>query len=256
MNDSHKYDYHTRIINRTSATYENKLKILEKSSIASGTYTCTVKNSLGSMQRRLHIGGNHDLMSESLARLYFFSFSVCRDVELRFNNHSRNVEVCINDHWHALVNSAVVSNITLGNISSTTNSTSVTIMFTPPADLSVNRYDVSCTVSKDGLINSIKVTIVSQGIVTVNGLTSDTEYECCITAYILATIQLDTLSLSCIQVRTRLSQPLAITEMCSNLGITAFWSTLSVCLVLLICIGCIALLLCKQKCTAVKDSRV
>lgn len=179
---------------------------------------------------------------------------MCSNIELRFNIHSRNVEVCINDQWHAVVNSAVVSNITLGNISSTTSSTSVTITFTPPADVRINRYDVFCTVAKDGHVNSIKVTSINQGIVTVNGLTSDTEYECCIKAYILTTVEVDTLSLSCIQAKTLLPQP---SEMCSNLDAIALGTTLSIFPVLLvICTGCIVLLLIKQKCTAVKDSRV
>ena len=182
------------------------------------------------------------------------SFSVCSNVELRFNNNSRNVEVCINDQWHAVVNSAVVSNITLGNISSTTNSTSAIITFTPSADVSINRYDVSCTASKDGHVNSIKVTSINQGIVMVNGLTSDTEYECCITAYILTTIQVDTLSLSCIRARTLLPQPLAVPEMCSKLDTIALGTILSISLVLLVI--CIGLLFFKQKCTSVKDSRV
>ena len=181
-------------------------------------------------------------------------------MELKFNTHFRMVEVCINDQWYALVNSAVVSNITTRSINSTTNSTSVTIMLTPPVDVSVNRYDASCTSTKDGRINSIKMANITQDIVIVNGLTPDTEYECCITAYIpKANIQVDILSLNCIQARTLLPQPLAATEMCNDtLSITAFWITLSICLVLLviICIESIALLLFKWKHTAVKDLRV
>ena len=186
-----------------------------------------------------------------------FPCTVCSDTELRFNNNSRIVEMCINDKWHELVNSAVVSNynITLESISSTTKSTSVTVMLTPPTNVSVKRYDVSCTSTKDGRINSIKMANINQGNVVVNSLTPDTEYECCITAYILLTIiQVDTLSMDCIQARTL---PLATTEM-YNLNSTAFWTMLSICLVLLvICMGCIALLLLKQKCTeCVRDSRV
>ena len=77
LNDGQNYELHKRIINETSATYENRLRILDASSIASGTYTCTVNNSLGSMQRSLSIEGKmwHD--SRYLQQMFPFSVQGC-----------------------------------------------------------------------------------------------------------------------------------------------------------------------------------
>ena len=53
------YDYLQIIINTTSATYENKLRIVDKSSEAAGTYTCEVINSRGSINESLYVQGNN-----------------------------------------------------------------------------------------------------------------------------------------------------------------------------------------------------
>jgi hypothetical protein len=53
------YEYSQIIINTTSATYENRLRIVDKSSEAAGTYTCKVTNSRGSVNGSLYIQGNH-----------------------------------------------------------------------------------------------------------------------------------------------------------------------------------------------------
>jgi hypothetical protein len=53
------YEYSQIIINATSATYENRLRIVDKSSEAAGNYTCKVTNSRGSMNGNLYIQGNH-----------------------------------------------------------------------------------------------------------------------------------------------------------------------------------------------------
>jgi hypothetical protein len=49
------YEYSQIIINTTSATYENRLRIVDKSSEATGTYTCKVSNPRGSMNGSLYI---------------------------------------------------------------------------------------------------------------------------------------------------------------------------------------------------------
>ena len=53
------YEHSQIIINTTSATYENRLRILDKSSEAAGTYTCEVTNSRGGMNGSLYIQGNY-----------------------------------------------------------------------------------------------------------------------------------------------------------------------------------------------------
>ena len=53
------YKYSQIIINTTSATYENRLRILDKSSEAAGNYTCQVTNSRGGMNGSLYIQGNY-----------------------------------------------------------------------------------------------------------------------------------------------------------------------------------------------------
>ena len=53
------YEHSQIIINTTSATYENRLRIVDKSSEAAGNYTCSITNSRGSMNRSLYIQGNY-----------------------------------------------------------------------------------------------------------------------------------------------------------------------------------------------------
>ena len=53
------YNYSQIIINTSSATYENRLRIVDKSSEAAGNYTCQVINSRGSVNSSLYIQGNH-----------------------------------------------------------------------------------------------------------------------------------------------------------------------------------------------------
>ena len=49
---------HSRVItNTTRATYENRLRIVDKSSKVAGTYTCEVTNSRGNTKKNLYIQG-------------------------------------------------------------------------------------------------------------------------------------------------------------------------------------------------------
>ena len=51
---------HSQIITDTvSATYENRLRIVDKSSEAAGTYTCEVRNPRGSKNGSLYIQGKN-----------------------------------------------------------------------------------------------------------------------------------------------------------------------------------------------------
>ena len=63
------YEHSQIIINTTSATYENRLRIVDKSSEAAGTYTCEVTNSTGSINESLYIQHNH-----KFNELLFFKF--------------------------------------------------------------------------------------------------------------------------------------------------------------------------------------
>ena len=69
------YEYSQIITSTTSATYENRLRIADKSSKATGTYTCEVTNSRGSRNKSLYIQGNHKfaiiLILIKVARLLF-----------------------------------------------------------------------------------------------------------------------------------------------------------------------------------------
>ena len=53
------YEHSQIIINTTSATYENRLRIVDKSSEAAGNYTCQVTNSRGGINGSLYIQGNY-----------------------------------------------------------------------------------------------------------------------------------------------------------------------------------------------------
>jgi hypothetical protein len=53
------YEHSQIITNTTSATYENRLRIVDKSSKAAGTYTCEVTNPSGSINESLYIQGSH-----------------------------------------------------------------------------------------------------------------------------------------------------------------------------------------------------
>ena len=53
------YEHSQIIINKTTAIYENRLRIVDKSSEAAGTYTCSIINSRGGMNESLYIQGNY-----------------------------------------------------------------------------------------------------------------------------------------------------------------------------------------------------
>ena len=53
------YEHSQIVLNTTSATYENRLKIVDKSSKGAGTYTCQVANLRGSTNESLYVQGIH-----------------------------------------------------------------------------------------------------------------------------------------------------------------------------------------------------
>ena len=58
-NEGGTYNHSQIITDTTSATYENRLRIVDKSSEAAGNYTCEVTNLRGSMNGSLYIQGNY-----------------------------------------------------------------------------------------------------------------------------------------------------------------------------------------------------
>ena len=263
VDDTRGYELSKIIINRTSATYESRLMIVEKSSKLAGNYTCMVCNSRGSTQKSLHLEGKI-LVRYKLWIQYYnvvsrrpLPYSVCSDMEVRFSNgDSRNVEVCIDDQWHTLVNSAIVIKTTPWNITTENNSTSVIIIWSLSNDLSVNNYDISCKTINSGQTFSVKVANVSASItmMLIDGLIPDTEYKCCITAHLLTSSLIDTITLSCITTRTLLLPFLDVSEICNSSDIIGLGTSLSVWLLLLLgtCVGCTFLLLVKQQRTSVR----
>ena len=71
------YEHSQIIINTTSATYENRLRIIDKSSEAAGTYTCEITNSRGVMNGSLYIQGNY-YAKDSCCNHYYENFSMQR----------------------------------------------------------------------------------------------------------------------------------------------------------------------------------
>ena len=59
ISDKEYYEYSQIIIDTINATYENRLRIVNKSSNVAGTYTCEVTNPRGSRNESLYIQGNH-----------------------------------------------------------------------------------------------------------------------------------------------------------------------------------------------------
>ena len=58
-NEGGIYEHLQIITDTVSATYENRLRIVDKSSETAGTYTCEVRNPRGSGNESLYIQGNH-----------------------------------------------------------------------------------------------------------------------------------------------------------------------------------------------------
>ena len=58
VSDEALHEFSQIIIDTINATYENRLRIIDKSSKLAGTYTCEVSNLRGSMNKSLYIQGN------------------------------------------------------------------------------------------------------------------------------------------------------------------------------------------------------
>jgi hypothetical protein len=168
-------------------------------------------------------------------------------MELRFSDQGAgNVEVCSGDQWHAVTNGAIVNNNTRGNIAVIArDSTSVMIRYTN--NQRVQEYDVSCTNVSDGQIQSTTVAGVSRETtkLQINGLAPDTNYTCCATAYMMTSVPIDIISLSCTTTNTlRLDLPVpppttfTASQVGDGLFMIGFWTVLGICvLVLFVCVG-------------------
>ena len=58
-NEGGIYEHSQIITDTVSSTYENRLRIVDKSSEAAGNYTCEVRNPRGGMHGSVYIQGNH-----------------------------------------------------------------------------------------------------------------------------------------------------------------------------------------------------
>jgi hypothetical protein len=65
------YEHSQIITNTASATYENRLRIVDKSSEAAGTYTCEVTNPRGSVNGSLYIQGNEHKVAVLMQQYYY-----------------------------------------------------------------------------------------------------------------------------------------------------------------------------------------
>ena len=139
-------------------------------------------------------------------------------MELRYatdsNGGVQNIEVCVNDRWW----NVVVSDGIKADISKTAHDftlevltvhfTSVTITWSMQSmvysKLSVNGYDISCTAVFEGGIYEAKVPSVdiNTDTIEVNGLMSDTMYNCCVTAHIQVNLPIDLISSTCVTSKT------------------------------------------------------
>ena len=213
------YEHSQIIINTTSATYENRLRIIDKSSEAAGNYTCQVTNTRGSMKRSLYIQGNYlqKIAVINNNMIILVKHSVCRDLELRVNNksdvHESTVEVCIDDQWHEATSAKVANNSqSLQDISvMIVDSTSESVMLEwsgQPNGKHISGYDLSCTTSSlsdDGQIHEVRVP-TSTTRVQVSGLLPGMAYQCCVNAHIQTNTPLDLISSNCITTSTTKSK--------------------------------------------------
>ena len=97
---------------------------------------------------------------------------VCRNMELRINNKSRLIEVCIDDQWYEATSSTTAASNSRSHspqdisiqVDSTSNSVKITWSEQSiPNDKIISGYDLSCTASalSDGQIHEVKVPNVS-----------------------------------------------------------------------------------------------
>ena len=162
-------------------------------------------------------------------------------MELRFGNQgSGNVEVCSDDQWLAVTNGVIVNNNTQGTIAAITrNPTSLMLRYTSNS-LRVQAYNVSCTTVSNGQIHSTKVADVSGEVteIQINGLAPNTNYKCCATAYMMTTVSINTISVTCTITNTSSSAlpsvpPSATAEVSNNLIMIGFWTILAICILVL-----------------------
>ena len=101
------YEHSQIIINTTSAIYENRLRIVDKSSEAAGNYTCSITNSRGGM-----------IWSSELTLI----------ASSGDEGTVNSVEVCIDDQWHDSITKIITNNSSSPqNISIQNNSTSMIV---------------------------------------------------------------------------------------------------------------------------------
>ena len=148
---------------------------------------------------------------------------VCRNMEIRFSNisknGSRNVEICANDQWLVAISGGITVaadvhsqmsnsfNFTINVLRVST--TSVSLMWSQTSttnnamNQNISKYHISCTTMFQEWIYVVKVAGVHKtNSIQISGLLPDSVYNCCVTAHILINLPIEVINSVCTTVRT------------------------------------------------------
>ena len=174
------------------------------------------------------------------------------------------IEVCADDTWHVATmdvvknSSDVARSITMHT--KVTSSTTVEVTWSlqkqsSTLNFNVSSFDVSCTSEYQGRTTEARVVNIEPDVTTtrVEGLLPDTSYECCVTTHTLLTPPVDIQSSTCMTLKTLVdTKTMASTNQQLSV-ITGVGTALGFCVLLLVCIGCVAMLIC---CTRTKQAEM
>ena len=149
---------------------------------------------------------------------------VCRNMEIRFSNTSkngsRNVEICANDQWLVAISGGItvaadVHSQMSNSFNSTVNvlrvsTTSVSLMWSQTStannamNQNISKYHILCTTMFQEWIYVVKVAGVHKttSSIQIGGLLPDSVYNCCVTAHILINLPIEVINSVCTTVRT------------------------------------------------------
>ena len=182
---------------------------------------------------------------------------VCRDMEIRYSNtsknSSRNVEICANDQWLVAISGRITAavdsqmsndfNFTVNVLRVLKTSDSVNLMWSLKSTVysAVNRnriskYDISCTTMFQEMMYILNVANVDRNTasIQISGLLPDSIYNCCVTAHILinGNLPIELIDSACATVKTLVS-PSELKEY--QFIAIALGTGLCVCCLLLLC---------------------
>ena len=185
---------------------------------------------------------------------------VCRNMEIRFSNTSkngsRNVEICANDQWLVAISGGITVaadvhsqmsnsfNFTVNVLRVSTTSVSLTWSQTSTANNSMNqnisKYHILCTTMFQEWIYVVKVAGVHKttNSIQISGLLPDSVYNCCVTAHILINLPIEVINSACTTVKTLVSP----SDLKYQSVVIALGTGLFVCCLILLC-TCISFML-------------